>query len=184
MPLDWLKKSTSPPPGRGTGRDGRPVVNTDSPSAGLKSDKELDGKLVVQRRHVDWLEHQIRWRWLLDSFEGGRPLPQRGVRPGPPRLAGAEPVPAQARVPRPADVPQRLPGIRRVPRERQRTDAGRRLRALSRHDRSRPGRDGAGRRLRVPPQPDAGPRVRRRGRRDPPGQGIRPGGRRGTGPTT
>ena len=71
MPLDWLKKSTSPRPGRGTGRDGRPVVNTDSPSAGLKSDKGLDGKLVVQRRHVDWLEHQIRWRWLLDSFEGG-----------------------------------------------------------------------------------------------------------------
>jgi hypothetical protein len=71
MPLDWLKKSTSPPLGRGIGRDGRPVVNTDSPSAGLQSDKDLDGKLVVQRRHVDWLEHQIRWRWLLDSFEGG-----------------------------------------------------------------------------------------------------------------
>ena len=34
-------------------------------------DPDLDGKLVVQRRHVDWLEHQIRWRWLLDSFEGG-----------------------------------------------------------------------------------------------------------------
>ncbi len=71
MPLDWLKKSTSPPPGRGTGCDGRFVVNTDSPRSGLKSGKILDGKLVVQRRHVDWLEHQIRWRWLLDSFEGG-----------------------------------------------------------------------------------------------------------------
>ena len=31
----------------------------------------LEGKLVVQRRHVDWLEHQIRWRWLMDSLEGG-----------------------------------------------------------------------------------------------------------------
>jgi hypothetical protein len=71
MPLDWLKKSTSPPPGRGTGRDGRFVVDTDSPRSGLEFDEDLDGKLVVQRRHVDWLEHQIRWRWLLDSFEGG-----------------------------------------------------------------------------------------------------------------
>ena len=71
MPFDWLKKSTSPQPGRGTGRDGRFVVNTDSPSAGPRPDEDLDGKLVVQRRHVDWLEHQIRWRWLLDSFEGG-----------------------------------------------------------------------------------------------------------------
>jgi hypothetical protein len=71
MPLDWLKKSTSPPPGRGTGRDGRFVVNTDSPRSGLKFDKDLDGRLIVQRRHVDWLEHQVRWRWLLDSFEGG-----------------------------------------------------------------------------------------------------------------
>ena len=47
------------------------MVNTDSPQSGPKSDGDLDGKLVVQRRHVDWLEHQIRWRWLLDSFEGG-----------------------------------------------------------------------------------------------------------------
>jgi hypothetical protein len=30
-----------------------------------------DGRLIVQRRHVDWLEHELRWRWLLDSFEGG-----------------------------------------------------------------------------------------------------------------
>ncbi len=32
---------------------------------------EMDGRLIVSRRHVDWLEHQVRWRWLLDSFEGG-----------------------------------------------------------------------------------------------------------------
>ena len=32
---------------------------------------EFDGKLVVRRRHVDFIEHQIRWRWLLDSYEGG-----------------------------------------------------------------------------------------------------------------
>ena len=71
MPLDWLKKSTWSAPGRGTGHDGRSVVNTDIPHPGLKSGEVLDGKLIVQRRHVDWLEHQIRWRWLLDSFEGG-----------------------------------------------------------------------------------------------------------------
>ena len=42
-----------------------------APGRERKSDPDLDGKLVVQRRHVDWVEHQIRWRWLLDSFEGG-----------------------------------------------------------------------------------------------------------------
>ena len=33
--------------------------------------QEAIGKNVVRKRHVEWLEHQIRWRWLLDSFEGG-----------------------------------------------------------------------------------------------------------------
>jgi hypothetical protein len=73
MALDWLRKTTAPPPGKGTGRDGRPVVDMDATGAraGRRSDSDLDGKLVVQRRHVDWVEHQVRWRWLLDSFEGG-----------------------------------------------------------------------------------------------------------------
>lgn len=26
---------------------------------------------VVRRRHPEWAEHQVRWRWLLDSLEGG-----------------------------------------------------------------------------------------------------------------
>jgi hypothetical protein len=26
---------------------------------------------VIRRRHAEWLEHQLRWRWLLDSLEGG-----------------------------------------------------------------------------------------------------------------
>ncbi|MGO9921175.1 MAG: hypothetical protein ACLQIB_41600 [Isosphaeraceae bacterium] len=67
-----------PKPGRGVGADGRALgltasrtdaqaVRGDAPTA----DMDLDGKLIVERRHVDWLEHQIRWRWLLDSFEGG-----------------------------------------------------------------------------------------------------------------
>ena len=73
MSMDWLRKTTAPPPGKGTGSDGRPVVDTDAPRsrAKLASDPDLDGKLVVLRRHVNWVEHQIRWRWLLDSFEGG-----------------------------------------------------------------------------------------------------------------
>ena len=27
---------------------------------------------IVDRRHPEWSEHQIRWRWLLDSYEGGQ----------------------------------------------------------------------------------------------------------------
>ena len=26
---------------------------------------------VFQRRHPEWIEHQLRWQWLLDSLEGG-----------------------------------------------------------------------------------------------------------------
>ncbi len=26
---------------------------------------------LIRRRHVEWSEHQLRWRWLLDSLEGG-----------------------------------------------------------------------------------------------------------------
>jgi hypothetical protein len=73
------------PAGLGTGKDGRPnLINTDrakggggsgggkgGSGSGLTPAEDLEGKLVVQRRHVDWVEHQIRWRWLLDSFEGG-----------------------------------------------------------------------------------------------------------------
>lgn len=32
---------------------------------------ERPGAELVQRRHPDWIEHQLRWRWLLDSYEGG-----------------------------------------------------------------------------------------------------------------
>ncbi|MDB5349485.1 MAG: hypothetical protein JWN86_732 [Planctomycetota bacterium] len=28
-------------------------------------------KTLVARRHPEWREHQMRWRWLLDSLEGG-----------------------------------------------------------------------------------------------------------------
>ena len=26
---------------------------------------------LIRRRHPEWREHQLRWRWLLDSLEGG-----------------------------------------------------------------------------------------------------------------
>ena len=65
-------RKTDPPAGLGVGRDGGAVNDGINPTVRLMSkDKALDGKLVVERRHVDWLEHQIRWRWLLDSYEGG-----------------------------------------------------------------------------------------------------------------
>ena len=73
MALDWLRKTTPPSQGRGTRRDGHPVSGAYATGTRGEriSDQDIDGKLVVQRRHVDWVEHQIRWRWLLDSFEGG-----------------------------------------------------------------------------------------------------------------
>jgi hypothetical protein len=71
MALDWPRKATSSPPGKGIRRAGRPEADTAGAREERTSDPDLDGKLVVQRRHVDWVEHQIRWRWLLDSFEGG-----------------------------------------------------------------------------------------------------------------
>jgi len=29
------------------------------------------GREIITRRHPEWVEHVTRWRWLLDSFEGG-----------------------------------------------------------------------------------------------------------------
>ena len=70
-----------PPPGRGTGADGRAGDNGGTGSStGIDAEKtkfrrwdgtEADGTLIVQRKHTDWIEHQIRWRWLQDSLEGG-----------------------------------------------------------------------------------------------------------------
>jgi hypothetical protein len=58
---DWLKNKNRPA-GRGTGVNG---------AATVKDGAQLDGTFVVQRKHTDWIEHQVRWRWLLDSYEGG-----------------------------------------------------------------------------------------------------------------
>jgi hypothetical protein len=71
-----LPNNTAPKPGRGIGTDGRAIGLTASVAdsgrgTAQSNDVGIDGKLIVERRHVDWLEHQIRWRWLLDSYEGG-----------------------------------------------------------------------------------------------------------------
>jgi len=56
----------------GVSRDGSGVDDRVNPTVRVVShEMALDGKFAVARRHVDWLEHQIRWRWLLDSYEGG-----------------------------------------------------------------------------------------------------------------
>lgn len=33
-----------------------------------KMEKHVD---IIRRRHPEWREHHLRWRWLLDSLEGG-----------------------------------------------------------------------------------------------------------------
>ena len=35
------------------------------------SSTSSDATELILRRHPEWREHQVRWRWLLDSLEGG-----------------------------------------------------------------------------------------------------------------
>jgi hypothetical protein len=70
---DLIKFPTDPAAGLGTGRNGSidAAGGEVSRTRLTSSDRQIDGKVVIERRHVDFLEHQIRWRWLLDSYEGG-----------------------------------------------------------------------------------------------------------------
>ena len=34
-------------------------------------DRRPPGEEIIRRRHPDWIEQQLRWRWLHDSYEGG-----------------------------------------------------------------------------------------------------------------
>lgn len=71
MAFDMFKrKTTSPPAGLGRGVDGSAGSATRTSTVSVDG-TELDGKLVVQRRHVEWIENRNRWQWLMDSFEGG-----------------------------------------------------------------------------------------------------------------
>jgi hypothetical protein len=62
-------KNTAPPAGIGQGRDG-----SLSAAAGGRikiNGKEIDGEKIVAKRHVDFTEHQMVWKRLLDSYESG-----------------------------------------------------------------------------------------------------------------
>src|ERR1700674_4186207 len=71
MAFDVFRR-TAPKAGLGVGRNGAAGSDGERPHVRLESlDESLDGKSIVARRHVDWLENQVRWRWLMDSHEGG-----------------------------------------------------------------------------------------------------------------
>jgi hypothetical protein len=61
MKLNLFRPQT-PLVGIGQGRDGSMLAS--------KHDGG-EGRRIVRRRHPDWMEHEIPWRRLLDSFEGG-----------------------------------------------------------------------------------------------------------------
>jgi hypothetical protein len=68
-----LFKLTSPQPGIGIGSDGA-MPNSTLQNSGVQvagREGAPDGPSIIERSHVDFLEHEIRWRFLLDSYEGG-----------------------------------------------------------------------------------------------------------------
>jgi hypothetical protein len=67
------KLKTAPEWRVGKGRDGSiQAAERENPvNRALQKDPYEDGAAIVQRRHVDFLEHELRWRFLLDSYEGG-----------------------------------------------------------------------------------------------------------------
>ena len=70
MSFDWLKNKNRPA-GHGTGTDSAPATTGSSGKSAIPGGIDVDGTLIVQHKHTDWIEHQVRWRWLLDSYEGG-----------------------------------------------------------------------------------------------------------------
>jgi hypothetical protein len=63
-----LPRNTSPKPGHGTGVDGSAAAVAARSS---KRDGSDEGREIVERRHSDWAENQMAWRFFLDSYEGG-----------------------------------------------------------------------------------------------------------------
>jgi hypothetical protein len=64
----FSNSATAPYARIGQGRDGS-MAASDLRVVGQED--SATGRDLVQRRHVDFLEHNVRWRWLLDSYEGG-----------------------------------------------------------------------------------------------------------------
>ena len=124
---------------------------------------------IISRRHPEWQEHHLRWRWMLDSLEGGeryrqavygydhRGLPVRNL------------IRHKREYPDPRELSSAI-GRRAVP--------GPTLGGLGGVGPG-PGGLGLGRRLRAEAGPDAGPDVRRRVGRDPPLADLRPRGQAG-----
>ena len=149
MAFDVFKR-TAPKPGPGAGRNGAALNDGAKPQARpVSRDEGLEGKLVVQRRHVDWLEHQIRWRWLMDSHEGGERY--RNAVYGPDRrgLPCRNLFRHKREYPDPQQFPQVNQGFGGFLGTGDVQSQGRRLRPVSRHARRRRGRHGDGRRLRA-----------------------------------
>lgn len=66
------KKNMGVPAGRAPLRGEGPQVARGQASARRGDAKaKPPGSEIIRRRHRDWIENQIRWRWLLDSYEGG-----------------------------------------------------------------------------------------------------------------
>lgn len=71
-----LPMKTDPPAGLGKGRDGAArLVDTDRQggggSGGGRPKTDIAEIIKEQRWHIEWRKNFIRWRWLLDSYEGG-----------------------------------------------------------------------------------------------------------------
>ena len=48
------------------------VANARNAALSPDKDRKPPGEDLVKRRHRDWVTHEIGWRWMLDSYEGGQ----------------------------------------------------------------------------------------------------------------
>jgi hypothetical protein len=46
-------------------------IKGSGPTGFLMRSPEPPADDIISRRHVEWQEHHLRWRWMLDSYEGG-----------------------------------------------------------------------------------------------------------------
>src|SRR4051812_7541556 len=61
------------PKGRAPQRgEGPSLVSDYAQNRGKKPRTDTPVADIVERRHPNWVEHQYQFRWLLDSYEGGK----------------------------------------------------------------------------------------------------------------
>ena len=102
-----ILKWTSPPAGTGMGRDGS-MTGAETHNAAAQfvdRDKGSDGTTVVLRRHIDFIEHQIRWRGYSIHTKGAINIPERCIWSRPKGAALSQFVPASPRVPGSTTIP-------------------------------------------------------------------------------